>query len=146
MNLRGKSGGTIFQQNGFEVVAQGIHDRGQYTEIRGDPRYGAETDFSFFQPFFQPCAKKSGKSRLGKPVILLLSNERLNDFSATGSGQGVGMHSARKDKVVLMEGIRGENDRPSLLSKHGGKGIDRFDEPLCKGGNAAGAFLPQNYL
>ena len=56
----------------------------------------------------------------------------INDFSALCTDQGMRVHAAFENKIVLFKGIRGKHDRPILFTKYFNKAINRRDDSLCK--------------
>jgi hypothetical protein len=135
VDFRRPTGGTVFQQDGVEIEADGVQDGSQDTNVGGNARYRAESDIVSFQPLSQIGAKKSGKPRFWQPQIFRPSVQFCDNFGPFGSGQGMGLHSARKDKVFLMECIRRENDGPFFIPENADQVVYRLDDPSSEESN-----------
>lgn len=58
MGLFGKSGSAVFQDHGFEIMAEAVHGCGEDAETGGDAGHGAKGDVLIFQNGFKAGIEK----------------------------------------------------------------------------------------
>ena len=112
-------GAAVLEQDGAEVMAQGIHGRHQHADIGRDTADDYRVAAPRAQCLIEIGLEKGAEAPFRQYHVSLLNVQKVGDLGARLPPDCMVFHLTVKDKISRQEGITGKDDGhpqpPSLL-------------------------------
>lgn len=136
VDLRRGTRAAVLEEDGPEVVAEGVERRSQDAEVGGDAGNGHGIDPAQHQGHVQIGLEKGAEAALGQKDVFGGLIQVFQHFGPRSAPQGMGLHPALKNKIALQKAVAGQDDRGAFGSGGSqqmvhGPGIDGGDLADC---------------